>query len=167
MPESEYTLSRRRYLAVAGLVRFIPHFVAIEALLVAFLATPTRAASASGPISQFRDAVVDLGSLRGDVFSAAFAISDSRRIAGRTSAPAVSWRNGAITDLGAPPVGSDSLRALGVNNREEFVGDAFTFTTGTVLPYFWPRGAAPQVLLTPGVANATAHGVNDLGEIAG
>jgi probable HAF family extracellular repeat protein len=167
MPESEHTLSRRRLLTVGGLVRFILPVVALIALPVALLATLSRAASASSPSSQLRYAVLDLGTLSGERSSAAFAISESGYIAGRGSTHAVSWRNGAITDLGAPPAGSDIFDAFGVNNRGEFVGLAFNLTTELDLPYFWPRGAPAQVLPTLGVANADASGINDLGEVAG
>src|SRR5262245_37213592 len=134
MPESEYVVSRRRLLTVAGLVRYIAPVVAMLALVVALLATLSRAASASSPSSQLRYAVVDLGTLSGEGSSAAFAISDSGYIAGRTTTHAVSWRKGAITDLGAPPPGSDILVAFGVNTQGEFVGDAINFTTQIELP---------------------------------
>ncbi|HEY7093098.1 MAG TPA: hypothetical protein VH393_07970 [Ktedonobacterales bacterium] len=167
----EYTVSRRRRRTVARLVRFIAPVVAILALLVALLATLSRAASASSPNSQLRYSVVDLGTLSGEGSSVAVAISDSGYIVGvadtLAGTHAAFWRNGAITDLGTLPAGSDVLEALGVSNRGEFVGHAFNLTTRTALPYFWPRGGAPQALPTLGVANASASGINDLGEIAG
>jgi uncharacterized membrane protein len=167
MPESEHTVSRRRRRTVAGLVRFIAPIVAMLALLVALLTTLSRAALASSPSSQLRYAIIDLGTLSGERSSAAFAISESGYIAGRTSTHAASWRNRVITDLGAPPAGSDIIDALGVNNRGEFVGFALNFTTEIELPYFWPRGAPPQALPTLGVVDGDASGINDLGEIAG
>lgn len=172
MSESEYTVSRLRSLTIAGLVRFIAHVAVTIGLIVTLLATLSRAASASSPSSQLRYAIVDLGSLSGDDFSVAFAISDSGHIAGRTSTHAVSWRNDAITDLGAPPASSDIWDAFGVNNRGEFVGAAFTLAAEgesqeIALPYYWPRGAPSRILPTLGVANAGANGINDLGEIVG
>jgi hypothetical protein len=74
MPESEHRLSRRRLLTVAELARFIAPVVVMLALLVALLTTLSRGASASSPTGQLRYAVVDLGSLSGDNFSAAFAM---------------------------------------------------------------------------------------------
>jgi probable HAF family extracellular repeat protein len=170
MPESEYTVSWRGRRTVAGLVHFIAPVMVMLALLVALLTTLSRAALASSPTSQLRYAVVDLGTLSGDDISTAFTISDSGYIAGASGTTstqqAVSWRNGAITDLGAPPADSASL-AVGINLQGELVGGAFNFTTRTSLPYSWPRGAPPQILPTLGVTNALASGINDLGEVAG
>jgi uncharacterized membrane protein len=142
-------------------------YVAMMTLGVTFLAIPIKLAVASSSIGQLRYAVTDLGSLSGDDFSVASAISDTGYIAGFTSTHAVYWHNGAIADLGAPPAGSSALEANGVNNRGEVVGDAVDFATNTFLPYVWSRGAPPRVLTTPGFTGASARGVNDLGEIAG
>src|SRR5438477_12192820 len=73
------------------------------------------------------------------------------------------WQNGSIHEIGRLSRDQGILIILGINRREEVVGD-FNGTNNRA--FFWQAGTA-QCLGTLGGSHAVAYGVNDHGDIVG
>lgn len=100
-------------------------------------------------------------------------INDAGDIAGTADAGgtdlghAVRWRGGVPQDLGTLPVGPYSA-AWGINNAGDVVGESHTQVNGiNVVHAVLYTDALGMVDLTPTSDGATAHGINDAGQIAG
>jgi probable HAF family extracellular repeat protein len=82
-----------------------------------------------------------LGKFPGDTRSAAFGVNDKDQVVGLSRAPsglrAVIWENGTMTDLNdrTLPGSPHLLYANDINNRGEFVGEAFDSTSGAAPAY--------------------------------
>jgi probable HAF family extracellular repeat protein len=106
----------------------------------------------------------DLGTLPGGDYSAAFAINDSGIVVGTsntsTSTHAFSWtRTQGLSDLGTLP-GVNASSALAINNQGQIAGSSGGHAA------LWSGGSI-QDLGTLGGATSEAHGINNLGAIAG
>lgn len=78
----------------------------------------------------------------------------------------VLWNQGSPIDLGIP-AGYSTADALGINDRGQVVGSAFSFVTNGSAPFIWYKGQITQLPLLPGAVNGVANHINDRGEIVG
>ena len=106
----------------------------------------------------------DLGTLPGGDYSSAFAINDSGIVVGTsntsTSTHAFSWTpTRGLSDLGTLP-GANASSALAINNQCQITGSSGGHAA------LWSGGGV-QDLGTLGGATSEAHGINNLGAIAG
>ena len=81
--------------------------------------------------------------LQGETRSAAYGINDKGQVVGLSGSPTISfhailWQNGAATDLNSvtQPGAPFLIYANDINDRGEFVGEAFDVSTGTAPAYF-------------------------------
>lgn len=122
------------------------------------------------PLLAQQDSVIDIGTL-GSGSSFLWAVNNRNQavgwseISGTDTEHPILWQDGRLIDLGALPdfpVG----RALGINDRGDVVGYAIEFDLHHSRAILWHGGTLVDI--TPaGVANCTATGINNRGDIAG
>jgi probable HAF family extracellular repeat protein len=108
--------------------------------------------------------MLDLGTLGGTASTAA-GINDEGEVVGYSTTAAGEyhaflWRDGVMSDLGAPP-GSMFSFANAINDRGQIAGQI------DQAPVCWRRGVASSLPLPPGETQGIAQGINDRGAIAG
>lgn len=112
--------------------------------------------------------IVDLGTLPGGAYSAAWGINERGWVVGESATSqnehAFLWRDGAMTDLGALSGGSSSA-ARAINARGQIVGYADT-PDGTHAAMWTPDGRI-QALATPDGAVSIAFAINARGIAVG
>lgn len=113
--------------------------------------------------------LMDLGSLPGGSFSAAYAINNSGLIVGAAETPthlihAVTWLDGHISDLGTLAGGMRS-RALAVNDKGEIVG--YSEAEGAETHAFLYTNGHMQDLGSLGFDPVRANAINNRGQIVG
>lgn len=113
--------------------------------------------------------LLDLGSLPGGTFSAAYAINNNGLVAGAAETPnhlihAVLWRDDHIADLGTLPGGTRS-RALAINERGDVVG--YSEADGPDIHAFLYSQGHMQDLGSLGHEPVRANAINNHGQIVG
>jgi uncharacterized membrane protein len=108
--------------------------------------------------------VIDLGTLDGFIFSAAYDINDRGQIVGESHGP-VMWRDGIATRLpvgdAVPEFGSPSAN----NDRGDIVGWLGYMGIRNNRAVVWRHGVPTDLNLEGG--NSTAYDINDRGQIVG
>jgi uncharacterized membrane protein len=134
----------------------------LTTLVVAGIGVQTAVAEAAvGPTQ----APVDLGTLDGTGFSAAYGMNAVGQIVGESNFRAVVWTNRQIKALPLPPNSSRSF-ASSINNHGVIVGFDFT-TTGRTRALRWNANGTVTVLAPNYTEVNEASDINDQGQVVG
>lgn len=175
------SLHRSTFQRFRGRRFFVAAFagLAVASIDATLLAKPSSSTVAKPPQHHFTSGgftvtITDLGTLPGGVYSSAYAINDSGKIAGMAydssgQLRTVVWQNGQIATI--PDVGGSAASVPeDMNDAGEMCGRQQVFSGGIYYGLYW--NPANQGFVLPGIPGGLsnlvrAHAINELGQIAG
>jgi len=173
-PRSATRLSRSRGVFVAAVTGLVA--VSLDATLLASMPTTSVAKPPQHQFTSggFTVTITDLGTLPGGVYSSAYAINDSGKIAGMAydssgQLRTVVWQNGQIATI--PDAGGSAASVPeDMNDAGEMCGRQQVFSGGIYYGVYWNQ--SNQAFVLPGIPGGLsnlvrAHAINELGQIAG
>lgn len=110
---------------------------------------------------------VDLGTIKGNFTSNAYALNDNGNVVGSSGANAVLWAENKSIVLDKLQ-GTQEAKATDINNFGQIIGTSFMGMSNPPIATFWDNGSASATTIgTLGGLYSYAHSINDLSQIVG